>query len=348
MCNSTKPQSPESNTPCAPELRQDPVTGQSVVIAEGRAQRPHARTVAAERPSATSCPFCRGHEQETPPPVAVYPPPAQTPSSTGNSESCPISSRRWFRPIPLLPRSIRRPGLFQPAGDMKLSSSRPVTSSASPNFRVAQAALVLQAYRDRLAVFASDPSVVFGLAFKNCGQNAGMSLEHIHSQLIGLPFIPPVLLAELTGAQRFYSERRECVFCHCAAVETRQRARIIRETDHFLAICPFASRVPFEMWVLPRRHAAHFEDTPDDQFTELAELLQDLLRRLEVSLTHPAYNYVLHTSPFDTRSQDHYHWHFEIIPRIAHFAGLEWGTGVYVNIVSPESAARTLRQAGEV
>jgi UDPglucose--hexose-1-phosphate uridylyltransferase len=207
------------------------------------------------------------------------------------------------------------------------------------------AALVLQAYRDRFRVFANDPQMACGLAFKNCGRQAGMSQEHIHSQLVALPFLPPVLETELLGARKFHQRSGQCVFCHLAESEQRDSVRLIRQTEHFLAICPYASRAPYETWVLPRHHWARFEQTPTTQLAEFAQLLQQMLRCLEDSLGHPAYNYVLHSCPFDTQWEDHYHWHFEIIPRIAHLAGLEWGTGVHVNIVSPEVAAQTLRES---
>ncbi len=130
--------------------------------------------------------------------------------------------------------------------------------------------------------------------------------------------------------------------------EQQPPSRLVAQSEHFLAICPFASRTPFETWVLPRFHWPRFEQTATEVLSELARLLQDVLGRLEVCLDHPAYNYVLHSCPFDMHSEDHYHWHFEIIPRIAHLAGLEWGTGVHVNIVSPEAAARSLREAGRL
>ena len=172
-----------------------------------------------------------------------------------------------------------------------------------------------------------------------------MSQEHIHSQLVALPFLPPVLELELRGAQQFRERSGQCVFCHLAESESREGIRLVGQTEHLVAICPFAGRAPYETWVLPRDHGARFEQTSTTVLAELAQLLQDVLRRLEDCLNYPAYNYVLHSCPFDRQWEDHYHWHFEIIPRIAHLAGLEWGTGVHVNIVSPEVAARTLRES---
>ncbi len=347
MYSSTNPPSLESSTRSAPEFRQDPVTGQWVVIAVDRAQRPQAKLAAvADSNRDPNCPFCRGQEHETPPAVAVY------------SRDCPpLSPQDWqLRVVPNLYPALSRHGDPIAAGQ---SQSSPIVAHGwhevvieSPDhlqrlteLQPDQVALVLQAYQERFQVYAADPTIRCAIAFKNCGRDAGMSLEHIHSQLVALPFVPSVLAAELAGAAAFHSRHEGCVFCHLTEDEERQQIRLVNQTDHFLALCPYASRVPFEIWVLPRQHRARFERLPVGLRRELAELLRDVLRRLEESLAHPAYNYVVHTCPFDTRSEDHYHWHFEIIPRIAHLAGLEWGTGVYVNIVSPEAAAHTLRSA---
>jgi UDPglucose--hexose-1-phosphate uridylyltransferase len=347
MYSSTNPPSLESNTRSAPEFRQDPVTGQWVVIAVDRAQRPQASIDAvADSNGDPNCPFCRGQEHETPPAVAVYP------------GDCPQGlPHDWqLRVVPNLYPALSRHGDPITAGETRESPilahgwHEVVIESPDHLQRLTelppdQVALVLQAYQDRFRVYAEDPMMRCAIAFKNCGRDAGMSLEHIHSQLVAFPFIPSVLAAELAGAEAFQARSGGCVYCHLAENEIRQQVRLVQQTDHFLAICPYASRVPFEIWVLPRDHQARFERLAANLRHELAHLLWDVLRRLEESLAHPAYNYVVHTCPFDTRSEDHYHWHFEIIPRIAHLAGLEWGTGVYVNIVSPEAAAHALRSA---
>ena len=125
--------------------------------------------------------------------------------------------------------------------------------------------------------------------------------------------------------------------------ERRSGERWVTDTPNLIAICPYASRFAYETWILPKTHQSNFETAPDHILSELARLVQNVLKRLDSFLEQPAFNYVLHTSPFDTMWKDHYHWHIEIIPRIARLAGLEWGTGVHVNTVSPELAADRLR-----
>jgi UDPglucose--hexose-1-phosphate uridylyltransferase len=127
------------------------------------------------------------------------------------------------------------------------------------------------------------------------------------------------------------------------AHEMEQNRRVVATTDHFVAICPFASRMPYEMWILPRAHASHFECQADQQLDELAHFLRGAVARLESVRQPPTYNFFLHTAPFDTSPLRHYHWHIEIFPRLTTTAGFEWGTGYYINPVPPEQAAAILR-----
>ena len=135
------------------------------------------------------------------------------------------------------------------------------------------------------------------------------------------------------------------MFCDLIRRECHQSLRVVAETDLLIAYCPFASRFSYETWILPKKHLSFFEDTANDLLLDLACMMRDLLQRLELVLESPAYNYLLHTSPFDSYRKDHYHWHIEIIPRLARLAGLEWGTGIHINSVPPETAAARLRKS---
>ena len=117
------------------------------------------------------------------------------------------------------------------------------------------------------------------------------------------------------------------------------------DNPEFLCITPYAPRFPFEMWILPKRHAGYFEESQRTQFEYLAMILSEALRRLDKTLGQPAYNFVLHSSPLHEKSGEYYHWHVEIIPKLTQIAGFEWGTGFYINPVSPEEAAKALREA---
>jgi UDPglucose--hexose-1-phosphate uridylyltransferase len=116
------------------------------------------------------------------------------------------------------------------------------------------------------------------------------------------------------------------------------------DSPGFVAFCPFAARFPFETWIVPRVHASHYETLSRDAAEELAAVLREVIAKIEAALDRPAYNYIIHTAPFDTLSLGHYHWHIEIIPRVTKTAGFEWGTGCYINPVPPEEAASFMRR----
>jgi UDPglucose--hexose-1-phosphate uridylyltransferase len=111
-----------------------------------------------------------------------------------------------------------------------------------------------------------------------------------------------------------------------------------------VALAPFAPRFPFETWIMPKRHISCFSCTTNEDFKDLAFLLQDTLRRLDKALSMPPYNYIIHTSPFKEEINDYYHWHIELMPKLTNVAGFEWGSGFYINPTPPEEAAKFLRE----
>jgi UDPglucose--hexose-1-phosphate uridylyltransferase len=203
---------------------------------------------------------------------------------------------------------------------------------------------VLWVYRDRLVDLKKDPRLVHGLIFKNVGLPAGASLEHSHSQLIVTPVVPISVWEEMTGALEFYNYRGRCIYCDMIQQELATGKRIVLDTPNFVVFCPFASRFPFEMWLLPKQHSSHFENIMRQGVEEMGMVLKTILGKLELALDTPPYNYIIHTSPFDANEVPHYHWHLEIIPRLTRIAGFEWGAGFYINAVPPEEAAAFLRE----
>jgi UDPglucose--hexose-1-phosphate uridylyltransferase len=182
------------------------------------------------------------------------------------------------------------------------------------------------------------------MIFKNVGTAAGASLEHTHSQLIVTPIVPVSVAEEMTGALEFYDYRGRCIYCDMVQQELSFEKRIVLDTPHFTAICPYASRFPFETWIVPKTHSSHFENIPKPGVDDLGHVLRDVLQKLENALDAPPYNYIIHTAPFDHQELPHYHWHIEIIPRLTKVAGFEWGSGFYINPVPPEDAAAFLRE----
>jgi UDPglucose--hexose-1-phosphate uridylyltransferase len=200
------------------------------------------------------------------------------------------------------------------------------------------------AIRDRILDLRRDMRLRYILVFKNHGAAAGATIEHPHSQLIALPVVPKRVQEELDGSNRYFQFRERCVFCDIIEQELQDRRRVVLETNHFAVIAPFASRVPFEVWVLPRRHDSHFERLDSGGIKDLGQVLSDVLRRMDRALEQAPYNAILHTAPVQDGPMQHYHWHIEIMPKLTKVAGFEWGSGFYLNPTTPEDAANFLRE----
>jgi UDPglucose--hexose-1-phosphate uridylyltransferase len=203
---------------------------------------------------------------------------------------------------------------------------------------------VLRAWQDRMLDLSRDVRLKALIAFKNQGVPAGATLFHAHSQLIALPFVPDVLEAELSAGRRHFAEKERCVWCDVVAQETREKERVVLESEHAIALSPWAARSPFELWILPREHRSSFETSGADELHAVAEALRTLLRKIDVALEKPAFHLFLHTLPLREPHSDSYHWHLELKPVLTQQAGFEWASGCYINPTPPEEAASFLRQ----
>ena len=206
---------------------------------------------------------------------------------------------------------------------------------------------ILLAYRERLIGLRRDPQLAHATIFKNCGAQAGASIYHAHSQLLATPYIPSLIEEELAGSKAFYATNGRNIFDDIINRELKDGRRVVLETPRFLAFCPFASRFSYETWIVSRQAESHYEQITAEAIVELATVMKSVLRRLELTLNDPPYNYVLHTAPLQQPSLPHYRWHFEIYPRLTRVAGYEWGSGCYINEVLPERAAERLRKNSE-
>jgi UDPglucose--hexose-1-phosphate uridylyltransferase len=329
------------------EFRQDPMSRRWVIIGGERNGRPNEFLEAATRASGLSCPFCAGHESETPPAIASY-------SSNGNGHwlarvvpnkyPAVSSSVVGTLPVPLnsdgtgsVPTTL--PGFG--SHEVIIESPRHVASLSE--LTDAELKTVFTAYRDRLAQLKSQRLYKYVQIFKNVGPAAGASLEHVHSQLLALTSVPEVVQQELAASGDYFSEVKRSLLLDMLDRELATGDRIVAATPNFVAFCPYASRFGYEVWVAPRRHQPRFEDVKDSELGELSLLARETVGRIERAVGQVAYNCFLHTQPFDMPAYDHYHWHIEIIPRLTKVAGFEWSTGCFINPYSPESAAEHLR-----
>jgi UDPglucose--hexose-1-phosphate uridylyltransferase len=330
-----------------PELRKDPVTGRWVIISTERRKRPHDFKLDMPIPTGQRfCPFCPGQEDKTPPEVLSY-----------RHNGGPPNTPGWeVRVVPNKFPALQVEGGLDRQGEGLFdrmngigaheviieTSEHGQTLATLPGVAVEK---VLWAFRDRVADLKQDRRFRYILIFKNHGAAAGASLEHSHSQLIALPIVPRQVREEVDGAKQHYSFKERCVFCDIIRQEIAASVRLIAENGDFVALAPYAPRFPFETWILPRRHQAHFEDAPRHEFETLARLIKGVLQRMNRTLVNPPYNLIVHSSPFSEQTGEFYHWHVEIMPKLTKVAGFEWGSGFYINPTSPEEAAQVLRDA---
>jgi UDPglucose--hexose-1-phosphate uridylyltransferase len=204
--------------------------------------------------------------------------------------------------------------------------------------------LAVQAFRDRWNTFRERAGIRLGLAFKNYGPNAGASLFHSHSQVMGLTRIPRLLRGRFRQSKQFSRRYRRCLMCTVLDHVLNDGTRVVWESTEFVAFCPYAPRLPYETWIVPRQHASHFE--LDDRATsgQIWSSVAGILARLEKSMQELTFNLVVQSAPFDRPVGDHYHWYIELLPRYTRQAGFEWGSGCFINPVLPERAAELMRK----
>ena len=322
------------------ELRKDPITQSWVIQEYDQVSWPDL---------GGACPLCPGQEALCPSNVYEY----------------PYGNPNWqVRVIPHLRPFYRIEGGAERRGEglydkmRALGAHEVVVEHPDHSLPLSQqsdehAAQVLRAYASRISDLKKDRRFRYVTVFRNQGTLAGQDLEHPHSQITATPFIPRRIGYELRSAQRYFDLKDRCLFCDILQQEMSQKARTVEWDDLFLAFCPFASRVPYETWLLPLEHHSAFSEhlASWDQQVRLARFLKSVLRRLE-SIT-PAYHLVLHTCPnlsakfekagnWQTVSED-YHWHFEILPVVASTSKSYRLKEVYYNSVLPEAAAEELR-----
>jgi UDPglucose--hexose-1-phosphate uridylyltransferase len=327
------------------EFRKDPVTSGWVIVAPERAQRPKPSKLTETISEPGRCPFCSGNEDDTPPEVFAYRAPGTPPNQPGWSVR--VVPNRYPALNSLNDVSQQSSSFYEAMaahGVHEVIVESPAHVENLSTLDEVQFTRIISAYHQRMAKLSSDARWRSLLLIKNQGIAAGGSLLHVHSQLIAMPMIPPQLESEVDGAKAYYDFRGGCVYCAMIVEEISSSTRVVSVDSDYLAFCPYASRVPYETWILPRRHAACFESTAPADAVRLAPRLRETLRRIDQALDSPLFNYVIHSGPPHQGETPFYHWHIEILPRLIQIGGFEWGSGSYINTVRPEDAALLLRE----
>jgi UDPglucose--hexose-1-phosphate uridylyltransferase len=325
------------------ELRKDPITRSWVITGDDVMDSP---------PPTPACPFC----PESRAPLQRI---ATLPGALGG----PWSSSAVVHPTPLYhvegEAGRRGEGLYdrmRPIGahEVLVENSRHDRQLWSASDAEIEQFLLLAA--QRIQDLKRDQRLKYVSIFKNYGPSAGQEFEHPHSLLTATSFVPRRVLYELRSGRDYFAQKERCVFCDILTQETTQSLRVVEVRGDFLALCPFAPRVPYETWIVSRSHEASYERFALSHFAilrDFAGLLRRTLQRIR-TLTEE-FHLVLHTSPntfHQSKSlgywktiDDDYHWHVEILPVLTAKAKSYTFKEVYYSPVSSETAVRRLREA---
>ncbi len=353
------------------ELRHDWLADRWVIVAPQRSERPEDYShIVSVHNDTSACPFCSGHECETPGTLASYTSarqlgsanwqvrvvPNKFPAVNGvryrvDSSHTPASSPHFPLTVPIDGEAVNGSGIDlyvrrELSGGHEVIIESPLHLQSLSQLDRETVGLVFRAYRDRLAYWRCERNSSYAVVFKNVGYDAGASLAHTHSQLIATDILPTEVERHVARMEEYERIEGACLFCRMLAEETEQGVRIVDKTARFTAFCPFASRLPSMVNVVPNQHSSSFETLDEVELDELAWLTHRLIRRIELCYPKAAYNFVIHTAPIHKQNSTAFHWRMELFPRITKVAGFEWGSDCYINPIAPENAAASLRTVG--
>ncbi|MFA5857519.1 MAG: galactose-1-phosphate uridylyltransferase [Elusimicrobiota bacterium] len=328
-----------------PEIRQNIITREWVVIATERAKRPDdfkkGRIDTTPIPSHDpACPFCPGNEQQTP------------------YESCTIRNKNGNWQVRVIPNkfpALLREGVLKRkyegskrsmtgVGLHEVVIETPEHNLDIPLMPENEVKEILIAYRSRYAEMLKDKRIEQIIIFRNHGSNAGTSIVHPHSQIIATPIVPQQIRLRMQIAMQYHDDTGECIFCRMMKDELEQQERVIFETSHFVALTPYAALTPFHTWIFPKRHSSSFSTTNDGELEDLAYVMKLMLGKLYYGLANPDYNFCIRSVPCSDDVSEYFHWYITIIPRLTKTAGFELGSGMFINSSIPEENAKFLRE----
>jgi UDPglucose--hexose-1-phosphate uridylyltransferase len=320
------------------QLRLDPLSGRWVAVSTDReitttfTQRQGPRSADREQ-----CPFCPGHEDgSTPPTLEILGEdgkwrarvvPNRYPAFSGNQPFVVDHRGPVFTEAPA--SGIHEVLVFSPDHDLSWA-----------DFDDEQSSLVMRLMRTRTDQHRATPGLRYSQAIVNAGREAGASVDHPHGQLLGIPFVPRELVDEQGGFARFAGG---CLLCTANESEERVGYRVVEHNPATITYAPYWSGTPYELLIAPRAHQAHLHMATDEALDAIGIAVRNALAALRHTVGDVAYNVVFHAAPY--RATAPFHWHVHVLPKLVTRAGFELGTGVYINVVSPERAAEELRSS---
>ncbi|MBI4330191.1 MAG: galactose-1-phosphate uridylyltransferase [Chloroflexi bacterium] len=331
------------------ELRQDKTTREWVIIARERGKRPHDFISHLEKPCPTStyissCPFCPGQEELTPGEVLAY-----RDESDGDQKKWKV--RVVPNKFPALSPGGSAARVYEDSFFLKADGvgaheviiETPIHNKVMALMTAEEVTEIWRAYWERYRALEKLEDIKLIIIFRNQGASAGTSLEHPHTQLVATPVWPSQVRRQFEVAMDHYDETGRCLYTDIMEFERKAEKRMITETDRFVVFHPFASRVPFETWIMPKDHHASFGAVSPSDLGSLASVVTEVLRKLYHGLNNPDFNYVIATAPVGDENKDYFLWHVRIIPRLTQMAGFELGSGIFINPAVPEETAQFMR-----
>jgi len=329
-------------------IRQDLSTKDWTIFSEKRAERPYdfgrkeSKKILKEYEP--GCPFCVGNEENTPEPLLVINGDEGWSVRVVKNKFPAVQSMEALDEGSPKKRHMEGPYLaIDGVGEHEVIIESPRHDDNIINMETTHIEKIITAYRKRFIDVSSQFKKQLVIIFKNHGRRAGASLDHPHSQLVAIPFVPEYIRHKLSESQKYFDEYGRCVYCDIIKYETKAKKRIICENSKFIALAPYASSVPYNIIIYPRKHLACFAEIKDEDIAPLAGIMQEVLARMYYLLDDPDYNFVIDTSTMDQCGNNYYHWHLEIMPRLNTRAGFEIGSGMNINHILPETCAQNLR-----
>ncbi|MEM2918235.1 MAG: DUF4931 domain-containing protein [Candidatus Altiarchaeota archaeon] len=300
-----------------PELRKDYFLDRYVIIASERKKRPEEFLEFKKQEFSDSkgklCFFCPGNENTTPPEISRI---EKSGSWIVRNFPNKFPATKWHEVI-----------VETPEHDKELT-----------DLDVSTIVKVFELAAERVEAIEKNKEVKYVIIFKNFGEDAGASLGHSHMQIAGMDIIPPSIKEEIFSVKRYMQKKGRCPYCDILNKEKNSERKIF-EDKHTLAFSPYASRFPYEVWIMPKRHLNSLKKFKKEEILSFCETLRKILLRMRKMLSKPAYNFYMNF----VKNED-LHLHLVIFPRITKFAGFEFGSDVIINIISPEDSAKSYRE----
>jgi len=318
-----------------------------IIIATGRADKPSDFKGLGKGKKPKKCPLCSIEDQKTPVLVMVNGKAVLGQKEIPKNWTLAVVPNKYPVLMPYFKLEQRKEGgLYK---KMNAVGFHEVIIPRNHNKQVwdlpvGKVKEIIDAYQTRYLGIKDKEFVKHISIFQNHGQDAGASLIHPHFQIITTVLLDVDLENTLLRAKKYYRKNKTCLYCDMKKHELKVKKRIVFKNNNFVALCPYASKSPFQVIITPQKHLPYFEKITEKEKWDLAQAFKNVLRKIKKGLKSPSYNFYLHTAPADGKKHDYYHWHFTVMPKVKDSAGFEIGTRMEIITISPEQAAAYLRK----